>query len=79
VLLESGRAAEAVTEFQRALELGPGRSPALLGLARAARAAGQKEVSARAYATLAGNWHAADAGIKSLAEARAAVGSRDAR
>lgn len=73
VLLESGRAAEAVTEFERALELGPGRSAALLGLARAARVAGQKEVSARAYTTLAANWHAADAGITSLAEARAAV------
>ena len=32
VLLETGRASAAVTEFQRALALAPGRSPALLGL-----------------------------------------------
>jgi tetratricopeptide (TPR) repeat protein len=77
LLLESGRAAEAVTEFQRALQLAPGRSDALLGLGRAARAAGQQAISARAYATLAANWHAADSGLPALAEARAETGSRD--
>jgi tetratricopeptide (TPR) repeat protein len=70
VLLESGRPADAVTEYERALELGPGRSAALLGLARAARAAGRKEVSARAYTTLAENWHGADRALPALAEAR---------
>ena len=79
LLLESGRAAEATTEFQRALELAPGRSAALLGLARAARAAGQTAISARAYATLAANWHGADPGLPALAEARAGAGCRDAR
>ena len=71
VLLETGRASAAVTEFQRALALAPGRSPALLGLGRAARAAKREAISARAYATLAANWHAADAGLPALAEARA--------
>jgi tetratricopeptide (TPR) repeat protein len=79
LLLESGRAAEAVPEFQRALALAPGRSGALLGLGRAARAAGRETISARAYATLAANWHAADAGPPALAEARAGAGSSDAR
>jgi tetratricopeptide (TPR) repeat protein len=79
LLLESGHAAEAVTEYQRALELAPGRSRALLGLAQAGRAAGQPAVAARAYAALAANWHAADAGLPALAEARAGAGARDAR
>ncbi len=79
LLLESGQAAEAVTEFQRALELAPGRSGALLGLGRAARAARQEAIVARAYATLAANWHAADGGLPALAEARAVAGSRDAK
>ncbi len=77
LLLENGTAGEAVTEFQRALALAPGRSGALLGLGRAARAAGQEAISAQAYATLAANWHAADGGLPALAEARA--GSRSAR
>ena len=79
LLLESGRAAEAATEFQRALDLAPGRSGPLLGLARAARAAGAQAISARAYATLAANWHAADPGLPALAEVRAGAGTPDAR
>jgi tetratricopeptide (TPR) repeat protein len=75
LLLASGRAREAVAEFQRALALGPGRSRALLGLARAARQAGEESISARAYGTLAANWHAADDGVPELAEARAASGA----
>ncbi len=73
MLLEGRRAAEAVTEFQRALELGPGRSGALLGLARAARAAGQDAISSRAYASLAANWHDADRELAALAEVRASA------
>jgi tetratricopeptide (TPR) repeat protein len=75
LLFERGRAPEAVGEFQRALELAPGRSAPLLGLARAARAAGHEAISTRAYATLAANWHAADSGLPALAEARASAGS----
>jgi len=76
LLHESGRASEAVGEFQRALELGPGRSGALLGLARAAGAAGQRPVASQAYGTLATNWHAADSAFPALAEARAGAGPR---
>jgi tetratricopeptide (TPR) repeat protein len=75
LLLERRRAAEAVTEFRRALELGPGRSAALLGLGRAARAAGQDAIWAGAYATLAANWRHADRGLAALAEARAGAGT----
>jgi tetratricopeptide (TPR) repeat protein len=75
LLLESGRASEAVEEFQRALALGPGRSAALLGLARAARAAGQGALATETYRTLTANWHAADTAFPALAEARAGAGS----
>jgi tetratricopeptide (TPR) repeat protein len=75
LLLESGRAADAVAAFQRALELGPGRSAALLGLARAARAAGQGALATETYRTLAANWHAADTAFPALAEARGGAGS----
>jgi tetratricopeptide (TPR) repeat protein len=75
VLLESGRASDAVEAFQRALELGPGRSAALLGLARAARAAGQGALATETYRTLAANWHAADSAFPALTEARAEAGS----
>jgi tetratricopeptide (TPR) repeat protein len=75
LLLEGGRASEAVAEFQRALALGPGRSAALLGLARAARAAGQHTLATETYRTLAANWHAADTAFPALAEARAGAGS----
>lgn len=79
LLLEVGRASEAVTEFQRALELAPGRSAALLGLWRAARAAGQPAIAVQAYGKLAANWHAADAGLPALAEAQTGTELRDAR
>jgi tetratricopeptide (TPR) repeat protein len=75
VLLESGHASEAVRVFQRALELGPGRSAALLGLARAAKAAGQSDLASQTYRTLATNWHAADPALPALAEARTGAGS----
>src|SRR5262249_46399140 len=74
LLLESGRPAEAMVQYQRALALEPGRSAALLGLGRAAHAARQDVIATQAYATLAANWHAADNTLPALAEARAAGG-----
>jgi tetratricopeptide (TPR) repeat protein len=68
VLLSAGRAAEAVREFSRALELAPGRSRALLGLARAAAATGDRSVAQRALGDLKRNWHAADKDIPEVAE-----------
>lgn len=63
VLLELGRPAEARHAFERSLARAPGRALSLLGLARAAAAAGDRDTAARAYVQLQANWHAADAGI----------------
>lgn len=60
VLLAQGQAAEAQKEFSHALAMAPGRSLSLLGLARAARAAGDSSVAERAESTLKGNWKDAD-------------------
>jgi tetratricopeptide (TPR) repeat protein len=67
-LLALGRAAEAQRQFERALELAPGRSGALLGLARSATAAGDRAVADRAIRDLRANWRAADRDLPALAE-----------
>jgi len=69
VLLAAGRAAEAQRQFSRALELATGRSRTLLGLARAAAAAGDSAASVRAARQLLRNWHSADANVPERAEA----------
>ncbi len=66
IYLAAGKPAEAVRAFERALELGPGRSPALLGLARAATANGQPDLATRALATLHQNWRQADSAVTTL-------------
>ncbi len=71
LLLALGRPAAAAAEYARALERTPGRPAALLGLARARRAAGDAPGAAAAYAALAAAWHRADPGLPGLAEARA--------
>ncbi|GIW52759.1 MAG: hypothetical protein KatS3mg081_2114 [Gemmatimonadales bacterium] len=68
LLLSSGRAEEAAKEFRRALERTPGRTQALLGLARAASRAGEVETAAAAYAQLAEIWKAADSALGALRE-----------
>ena len=70
LLLAMGRANEAVAEYERSIKSGPGRSTALLGLARARLAAGDTTGSALAYAHLLDNWSHADADLPALAEAR---------
>ncbi len=66
--------AEAKLEFVRALRLAPGRSRALLGLARAAVAAGDKATARQAIESLTLNWHAADPQVRDeLARLSAAV------
>ncbi|MGI9076115.1 MAG: hypothetical protein ACR2G6_02155 [Gemmatimonadaceae bacterium] len=70
VLLSLRRPAEAQREFARALELAPRRALSLLGLARAAAAAGDSATAARAYGELRDVWHRADAELPALAEAR---------
>lgn len=69
-LLTAKRPVEAKVAFQRSLELAPGRSLSLLGLARAARAAGDTALADRALATLAANWYGADPDTPGLSEIR---------
>lgn len=52
--------AGARAEFEKALRLAPGRSRALIGLARAAVATGDKAAALRAIAQVNLNWHTAD-------------------
>jgi predicted Zn-dependent protease len=68
VLLQAGRPRDAEVEFTRALRLAPKRARSLIGLARAASAAGDQSTAARASADLQSIWHAADPGV--LATAR---------
>lgn len=74
VQLDAGHAAEALAAFDRALELSPGRSSALLGRARALTALGRRDEARRTYARLMESWKDADPDLPGLAEARA--GSR---
>ena len=70
VLLEQGQAQEAQRAFERALERAPRRVLSLLGLARAAKQAGDVEASERAYAELRQIWKRADTELPELAEIR---------
>ena len=64
--LLAGKPADAIREFERALELGPGRSRPLIGLIRAAKQAGPASLVARATASLRRNWHLADPDVTTL-------------
>jgi len=68
LLLAQGKAADAQQEFVRALALAPRRTASLLGLARAATAAGDAPVAEQARADLRAIWHQADADLPGLAE-----------
>ncbi len=68
VLVRAGRSRDAEVEFTRALRLARKRARSLIGLARAATAAGDQSTAARASADLQFIWHAADPGV--LATAR---------
>lgn len=69
MLLQAGRAAEAQREFARSLQVAPGRALSLLGLGRAAAAAGDQVTAARAHTELRAIWHGADEGLLRLADA----------
>ena len=73
LLLQVGRAKEAVTWFERSLARTPNRSRALLGLARAHRNGGHGANARAAYQRLLTNYRLADAGLPEVAEAREAV------
>jgi tetratricopeptide (TPR) repeat protein len=69
----AGRPKEALAAFDAALERHPRLSRALLGAARAAKAAGDEQTAHARYAELAGLWADADADLPAVNEARAAV------
>lgn len=73
LLLQVGRAKEAVAWFDRALARTPNRSRALLGLARAHRNSGNSPEALTAYKRFLTNWKSADSGLPEWVEARQAV------
>jgi tetratricopeptide (TPR) repeat protein len=75
VLLAAGRPEEAQREFTRALALAPRRALSLLGLARAAGAAGDRPTAARAWSDLRKVWARAEPGVPGLEEAVKAMSS----
>ncbi len=70
-LLAAGKPKEALAAFRTALMRAPRRTPALLGLARSAKAAGDDATAKQTYQTLVEIWHLADPDLPGLAEARA--------
>ncbi|CAN5772163.1 hypothetical protein BH23GEM9_BH23GEM9_22340 [soil metagenome] len=69
-LLAAGRYAEAADAYERALQRWPNRPRSLIGLARARQALGEANASASAWRTMLETWHAADAELPELDEAR---------
>jgi tetratricopeptide (TPR) repeat protein len=68
-LLRAGDAAGAVVQFQTSLARTPRRAASLLGLARAAKAAGKPAEAAKAAKAFLAVWHLADRGRPETAEA----------
>lgn len=73
VLMLTGKPGEAMAAFERQLESTPFRADSLLGLARAAVAAGETAKAADAYRQLSAIWHAADPNVRGYAEVMAAA------
>ncbi len=73
MLIRLRRPEEAMAQFRLALARAPKRAAALLGLARSAALAGQKDVSLEAYRDLNAIWSEADRGIAGLEETRSAL------
>jgi tetratricopeptide (TPR) repeat protein len=71
MLFEAGNYGAAAMHFRTALKQFPNRALATLGLARAARAAGDTAEAARSSAAFAAMWSAADAGRPELRDATA--------
>ncbi len=71
-LVAAGNPVDALREFALALTRAPRRTPALLGLVRAATAAGERAAAQRASQELMMIWRAADPDLPGLAQARGA-------
>ena len=71
LLLEAGRPAEALQEYERSLQLAPNRFDGLYGAARAAEAAGKPDVAQKYYSLLLKS--AAGSARPEIAQARAAM------
>ena len=71
ILLGTGDAAAAVTQFKAALARTPGRAASLLGLARAASITGAKAEAVEAAKAFLGAWHSADSDRPETQEMRA--------
>jgi tetratricopeptide (TPR) repeat protein len=69
-LLAAGKAKEALTEYERVLEVHTRHAPALLGAARAARAAADGTKAKTYFALLAEQWRDADPDLPALSEVR---------
>ncbi len=69
--LAAGKPMKAKDAYRFALLRAPRRTPALLGLARSAKAAGDNATAVATYKTLVAIWHQADPDLPGLAEARA--------
>ncbi|HSE49487.1 MAG TPA: tetratricopeptide repeat protein [Terriglobales bacterium] len=77
LLLELGRAPEALAEYQTAMKTDPGRFDSLYGAAQAAAAAGKQELAAQYYAQLVKNCSGSDSDRPELARAKAAANAGD--
>jgi tetratricopeptide (TPR) repeat protein len=73
VLLEVGRPRDAIPHFEAELRLHPNRSLSVLGLARAAAAAGETAIARQRYQELLTNYDRADDSLPEPAEARASL------
>jgi tetratricopeptide (TPR) repeat protein len=73
ILVAAGRPAEAVPYFEQALGRNPNRSLSVLGLARAAAAAGDAGGARRHYTALLSNFDQADADLPLVREVRLAL------
>ena len=76
LLLEAGRPAEALRQFERSLEVVPGRFRSLAGAARAAAEAGNRRAAASYYRRLLALAADADSDRPALAVARKSVAAR---
>jgi len=70
LLLAAGKAKEALTEYERVLDVHTRHAPALLGAARAARAAANGLKAKTYFALLAEQWRDADTDLPALSEVR---------